>query len=163
MNNKKLTLLALIISLGMILSYIESQIILPIPIPGIKVGLANIAVIFTLYKLGIKEAILVSIIRIIILSILFGNLVSLIYSLVGAILSLLSMTILRKTNQFSIVGVSIIGGVMHNVGQIIIASIMLETNVLTYYLPYLLIGGIGAGIVIGLIGAILIKRIKLKY
>ena len=162
MNSRKVALLSLTIALAMILSYVESQIPSAVAIPGVKMGLANLAVIFTLYKLGIKEAIVVSIVRVLMLAMLFGNAVSLIYSISGATLALIVMFVLKATNRFSTVGVSVAGGVMHNVGQIIAACILLETDILKYYFPFLLVSGIASGIVIGLVSAALIKRVNVR-
>lgn len=159
----KLTTLALTISFAMVLSYIESRIPAFVAIPGIKVGLANIAVIFTLYKLGVKEAITVSIIRVLLVSMLFGSPVSMIYSISGAVLSLLAMVILKKLTPLSEVAISVTGGVMHNVGQIAAASFMLSTNVVVYYLPFLLVSGSIAGIVVGIVSAILVKKVRIEY
>ena len=147
----------------MILSFVESRIPAFVAIPGVKVGLANIAVIFTLYKLGVKEAITVSIIRVLLISMLFGSPVSLIYSISGATLSLLSMILLKKLTPLTEVTISVTGGVMHNVGQIAAASFMLSTNVVLYYLPFLLVSGTVAGIVVGIASAILVKRVKFNY
>lgn len=147
----------------MILSFVESRIPAFVAIPGIKVGLANIAVIFTLYKLGVKEAITVSIVRVLLISMLFGSAVSLIYSISGATLSLLTMIVLKKFTPLNEVTISVTGGVMHNVGQIAAASFMLSTNVVVYYLPFLLVSGTIAGIVVGIASAILIKRVKFNY
>ena len=165
MRNKtlRLTTLALTISFAMVLSYIESRIPAFVAIPGIKVGLANIAVIFSLYKFGIKEAITVSILRVFLVSMLFGSPVSLIYSISGALLSLLTMIILKKLTPLSEVAISVTGGVMHNVGQIAAASFMLSTNVVVYYLPFLLVSGTVAGIVVGIVSAILIKKVRIDY
>ncbi len=166
MRNKKtlqLTTMAFIIAFAMILSFIESRIPAFVAIPGVKVGLANIAVIFTLYKLGIKEAVTVSIIRVLLISMLFGSPVSLIYSVCGATLSLGAMILLKKLTPLTEVTISVTGGVMHNVGQIAAASFMLSTNVVVYYLPFLLVSGTVAGIVVGIASAILIKRIKFSY
>ena len=164
MNNrtKNLTLLALTISFALILSFVESRIPALVAIPGVKVGLANIAVIFALYKFGLKEAITVSILRIIIVSMLFGSAVSLMYSAAGAVLSLCTMVILKKLTRLSEVTVSVCGGVMHNVGQITMASILFDTNLVIYYLPFLIFSGIFAGIAVGVASALLIKRIDLK-
>ena len=158
MRNKKtlqLTTMAFIIAFAMILSFIESRIPAFVAIPGVKVGLANIAVIFTLYKLGIKEAVTVSIIRVLLISMLFGSPVSLIYSVCGATLSLGAMILLKKLTPLTEVTISVTGGVMHNVGQIAAASFMLSTNVVVYYLPFLLVSGTVAGIVVGIASAIL--------
>ncbi len=155
--------MAFIIAFAMILSFVESRIPAFVAIPGVKVGLANIAVIFTLYKLGIKEAVVVSFIRAILISMLFGSPVSLIYSLCGATLSLLTMILLKKFTPLTEVAISVSGGVMHNVGQIAAASFMLSTNVVIYYLPFLLVSGTIAGIVVGIASAMLIKRVKFNY
>lgn len=161
-NTKKLTFLAMTISFAMILSYLESRIPAFVAIPGIKIGLANIAIIFTLYKFGVKEAITVSIIRVFLVSMLFGSPVSLIYSITGAVFSLLVMILLKRFTPLTEVTVSVCGGVMHNVGQIAAASIMLSTNVVIYYLPFLILSGTIAGIAVGIASALLVKRINLN-
>ena len=153
--------MALTIALAMVLSFVESQIPALIAIPGIKVGLANIAVVFALYKLGAKEAVFVSLIRVALVSLLFGNFASLFYSLAGAVLSLAGMIALRRFEAVSTVAVSVTGGVLHNVGQIAMACILLETDVIKYYLPFLVLSGTLAGIAIGVVSAIVIKRVKL--
>jgi heptaprenyl diphosphate synthase len=154
--------MAFVIAFAMILSFVESRIPAFVAIPGVKVGLANIAVIFTLYKFGVKEAVTVSIIRVLLISMLFGSPVSLIYSISGATLSLVSMILLKKLTPLTEVTISVTGGVMHNVGQIAAASFMLSTNVVIYYLPFLLVSGTVAGVVVGIASAILIKRVKLN-
>jgi heptaprenyl diphosphate synthase len=162
MKTKKLTVLALCIALAMIMSFIESQIPAFAAIPGIKAGLANIAVVFVLYKLGWKEAGIVSLIRVFLIGILFGTGVSLLYSAAGAVLSLSGMVLLKKTGLFSAVTVSVTGGVLHNIGQIAMACFLLETNVIKYYLPFLTLGGVAAGIIIGLVSSVMVQRITLK-
>ena len=162
-RTKKLAILAMTISLALILSFIESRIPAFVAIPGIKIGLANIAVIFALYRLGVREAIAVSIVRVIIVSMLFGSVASLIYSVSGAVLSLSIMILLKKLTPLTTVSISVSGGVMHNVGQIAAASFMLNTNIILYYLPFLLFSGTLAGVVIGVVSALLVKRIPLKY
>ncbi len=154
--------MALTVALAMILSFVESQIPAFVAIPGVKMGLANIAVVFALYKLGWKEAILISLIRVFLVSLLFGTGASLFYSMAGAVLSLLGMIGLKATRQFSSVAVSVAGGVLHNVGQIGMACLLLETDVLRYYLPFLVLSGILAGVVIGVIAAVMVKRIQLE-
>ena len=161
-NLRRLTSLALAISFALILSFIESKIPAFVAIPGIKVGLANIAVIFMLYKFGAKEAVIVSLIRVLLVSMLFGSVASMFYSIAGAVLSLSIMIILKKFTPLKEVAISVIGGVMHNIGQIVMASILLDTNVVVYYLPFLLVSGTLAGIVVGITAALLIKKIKLK-
>ena len=160
-NTRRLTFLALTVSFALMLSFIEARIPAFSTIPGVKAGLANIAVIFTLYKFGIKEAISVSIVRVLLVSMLFGSPISMIYSISGAVLSLTVMFILNKLTPLSEVVVSVSGGIMHNVGQIGAASVMLGTNVVTYYLPYLMLSGTIAGIVVGVASALLIKKVDL--
>lgn len=159
-HTKKLTTLAMMATFALILSYVESRIPALVAIPGVKVGLANIVVIFVLYKLGLKEAIVISAIRVFIVAMLFGSPVSMIYSLAGAVLSLAVMFVLKKFTPLTEVVVSVCGGVMHNVGQIAVASVILDTNVVIYYLPFLVLSGTIAGIAVGVAGALLIKRVK---
>ena len=163
MKTKKIAVLALAIALAMILSFVESQIPAFVAIPGVKIGLANIAVVFVLYKLGWKEAVLISLVRVVMVSMLFGTLVSLFYSVAGAVLSLTGMVLLKKTGLFSTVAVSVTGGVLHNVGQILMACLLLETNVIVYYLPFLILSGVIAGVVIGVVSAIMVNRVQVKY
>lgn len=162
MKTKKIAVLALAIALAMILSFVESQIPAFVAIPGVKIGLANIAVVFVLYKLGWKEAVLISLVRVVMVSMLFGTLVSLFYSVAGAVLSLAGMVLLKKTGLFSTVAVSVTGGVLHNVGQILMACLLLETNVIVYYLPFLILSGVIAGVVIGVVSAIMVNRVQVE-
>ena len=160
MKTKKITVMAMCIALAMILSYVESQI--PSPgIPGVKLGLANLAVIFALYKLGWKEAAGISLLRVLLVSLLFGHAASLMYSAAGAVLSLLGMILLRRLPQLSTVAVSVIGGVLHNIGQILMAWALMGSNVV-YYLPVLIFSGTVAGVAIGVVSALLIRRIDVK-
>nr|MBQ8890991.1 Gx transporter family protein [Clostridia bacterium] len=161
-NTKKLATLSVIVALAMVLSFLESRIPAFVAIPGIKVGLANIAVIFTVYKLGAREGVLISIIRVLLVSILFGSTVSLWYSLAGAILSLIVTILLKKYTKLAVVTVSVAGGVSHNIAQIGVACLLLETNIIVYYLPFLLLSGTVAGIAVGVASALLIKRVKLE-
>ena len=162
MKTKKIAVLALAIALAMILSFVESQIPAFVAIPGVKIGLANIAVVFVLYKLGWKEAVLISLVRVVMVSMLFGTLVSLFYSVAGAVLSLTGMVLLKKTGLFSTVAVSVTGGVLHNVGQILMACLLLETNVIVYYLPFLILSGVIAGVVIGVVSTIMVNRVQVE-
>ena len=161
MKTKKLVTLAVTVSVAMILSFVESRIPAFVAIPGVKVGLANIAVIFALYKLGWREAIAVSVIRVFLVALLFGSVISLAYSIAGAIISLSLMILLKKLGIFTEVAVSVVGGITHNIGQILIAFLLLETNVVFYYLPFLMVSGVIAGIAVGIASALLIKRIKI--
>lgn len=160
MKTKKVAMLGLTIALAMIMSYIEALVPLSFAVPGIKMGLANIVIIFVLYKIGTKEAVLVSLIRVILVSLLFSNVMAMWYSLAGAALSLGIMWILKKTDKFSVVGVSIAGGIMHNVGQIIMAVIVLGTEQIALYLPVLVITGTATGVVIGIVSGLVINRFK---
>ena len=162
-RTKRLTMLAMTISFALILSFVESRIPAFVALPGVKVGLANIAVIYALYQFGVKEAITVSILRVFIVSMLFGSIASLIYSVSGAFLSLTVMILLKKLTPLTEIAVSVCGGVMHNIGQIAAASFMLNTNVIVYYLPVLLVTGSIAGVVIGIASALLIKRVRVKW
>ena len=150
----------MIVSAAMLLSFIESRLPSFTAVPGIKVGLANIAVTFALYKLGVKEAAVVSAVRVCLMALLFGSLVSMIYGLSGALMSLIIMSLLKGLRRFSPVGVSVVGGVAHNVGQIAAACILLRTSAIAYYLPVLLLTGTLAGVVTGTAAGILIKRLK---
>ena len=160
MKTKKVAMLGLTIALAMIMSYIEALVPLSFAVPGIKMGLANIVIIFVLYKIGTKEAILVSLIRVILVSLLFSNIMAMAYSIAGAVLSLSVMWVLKKTDKFSVVGVSIAGGIMHNVGQIIMAVILLGTEQIALYLPVLIITGTVTGVVIGIVSGLVINRFK---
>ena len=160
MKTKKVAMLGLTIALAMIMSYIEALVPLSVAVPGIKMGLANIVIIFVLYKIGTKEAILVSLIRVILVSLLFSNVMAMAYSIAGAVLSLSVMWALKKTDKFSFVGVSIAGGIMHNVGQIIMAVILLGTEQIALYLPVLIITGTATGVVIGIVSGLVINRFR---
>ena len=153
------------IAVAMILSYIESQIPpLFTAVPGVKMGLANIAVVFALYKLGWKEASGISLLRVFLVSVMFSPLgvMGLFYSLAGAVLSLLVMIGLKAAKLFSSVAVSVAGGVFHNIGQIGMACILLRTKEIVYYLPVLALSGIVAGVLIGLVAAVMVKRIRVE-
>ena len=158
MKTRRITIMAMCVALAMILSYVESMI--PSPgIPGVKLGLANIVVVFALYKLGWKEAVGISLLRVFLVSLLFGHAASLMYSASGAVLSLAGMILLKKSDKLSCVAVSVLGGVLHNAGQILMAVVLMGHNVV-YYLPVLILSGTVAGIGIGLVAAILVRRIR---
>lgn len=155
---KRLITLAVCVSLALILSFIESRIPTFVAIPGVKLGLANIAVVFCLYRLGIKDAIIVSVVRVCLSSLLFGSITSFLYGLSGAVLSMIVMLIIKKIGLSPIL-VSTLGGISHNIAQICVASIILDTNVVGYYLPFLVLSGSIAGIVIGIAGGILVLKV----
>ena len=157
-ETKRLVLLAMLTAVAMILSYVES--LLPsVGIPGVKMGLANIAVIFALFRFGWKEAAALSLVRVVLVSLLFGSVGAMLYSLAGAVLSLAVMALLRRIDRFSTVGVSVAGGVAHNAGQILMAMLILQTKQLFGYLPVLAVSGIAGGVLTGLAAALLIRRI----
>ena len=160
-RTQKLALLGLFTAIALALAYLE--VLLPplfSAVPGIKLGLPNIVIIFILYKMGVKEAAAVSLVRMVAVALLFGNPMTFAYSLAGGALSLAAMAILRRLDFFSIIGVSVSGGVLHNVGQILLAMIILRTAELGYYLVILAVTGTVAGIFIGLCGGFAVKRIK---
>ena len=156
MKAKKTAFLGLAIALAMILSFVESQI--PTIMPAIKVGLPNLVIVFLLYRIGWKETVVVSIIRIFLVSLLFGNAMALTFSVAGAVLSLAGMILLKKTNWFSCITVSIVGGLLHNIGQIIAACLWTQTTEVAFYLPVLLVTGTVAGTIIGIASGIMVKR-----
>ena len=129
-------------------------------VPGAKLGLANLVIIVAIYTLNERDAFVLSMIRIVLVGFTFANLASMLYSLAGGILSFIAMVIAKKTQKLSITGVSVLGGVFHNIGQIIMAIWVVKTASLVYYLPVLMISGIVAGVAIGILGGMVTKRIK---
>ena len=162
MNVRKLAYMSVTIALALILSYVESLLPGLAAVPGVKVGLANIAVVFALYRFGIKEAFVVSMVRVLLVSLMFGSVFTLAYSIAGAFASLLVMAILKKTGIFSVTGISVAGAVVHNLAQVGVACLILDTTVLKYYIPVLLATGVAAGAVIGFVSAVAVKRIELE-
>ncbi len=142
----------------MVLSFVESQIPPLVAIPGIKLGLPNLVMVFLLYRIGWKETATVSIIRVLLVSLLFGNVQTLLFSLAGAVLSLCGMILLKRA--FSTITVSVVGGVLHNVGQIAMAMLVMETVQIVSYLPVLLISGTVAGVLIGIAAGMIAKRLE---
>lgn len=150
-KNEKLTKMAMLVALAMIFSYVESLIPINFGIPGVKLGVANLVTVTGLYFLELPEVFLVVVMRVLLTGFLFGNGMSIIYSLAGGILSLLVMAVMKRINGFSVLGVSIMGGASHNIGQIIVASVVVENLKLIYYLPALLIAGTITGFVMGIL------------
>lgn len=161
MKTRKLALCALITALALVLSYLESLVPLSFTVPGVKMGLPNLAILFALYRLGFREAALISLLRVALVSLLFGNVFSLAYSAAGAVLALAVMGLLRRSGRFGTAGVSVAGAVAHNLGQILMAMLLLETAAIAAYLPVLLLTGTVAGVAIGLVSAVLIRRVKI--
>ena len=147
-------------ALALIFSYVETLIPIHIGIPGVKLGLANLIVVIALYRMGVREAYVLSVVRVILAGFLFGNLFAILYSLAGGLLSLTVMVFLKKTEKFSVLGVSMAGGVFHNIGQLMMATIVLESLSITYYLPVLMISGIVTGLLIGIVANEMLKRVR---
>lgn len=161
-TNQKISRVGVFVALSFLFSYLEFLIPLPFAFPGMKLGLANIVILVPLYLWGGKMAFLISMIRVVLVSITFGNMTYLIFSMAGALLSLLVMIGLKRWKAVSIVGVSTMGGVFHNVGQLVIAMAMVNSTGLLYYFPPLLIAGSIAGYVMGLISMKVLNHIHKK-
>lgn len=158
MKASKVAQYGLLTALALVLSYLES-LVPPLWVPGVKLGLPNLAVVFALYRLGFKDACAISLVRVVLVALLFGNGAALAYSIAGAVLSLALMGLLKRTGKFSSVGVSVAGGVAHNAGQILVAMALLETSRLAWYLPVLWISGMIAGVLVGIVSGVLVKRV----
>lgn len=154
----KVAVFGVFTSLALILSYVELLIPINFGIPGMKLGLANLLVVILLYKGCPRDALLLSVIRILLSGLIFGNMFSIFYSLGGGLLSLAVMVFLKKTGQFTVAGISIGGGASHNVGQLMVAMFVVQTYQVGYYLPVLLIAGVITGAVIGILSAEVLKR-----
>ena len=149
----------MLVAAAFVLGYVESLLPISFGIPGIKLGLSNIVVLLCLYEGTAKEAFGIALVRIVLTGLTFGNFSTMAYSLAGGIFSFLVMFLLKKSNVFSVYGVSIAGGVSHNIGQIAVAVLVLQTGLLMYYLPFLLVAGCVAGACIVFVGGILVKRL----
>ncbi|MGN1141839.1 MAG: Gx transporter family protein [Oliverpabstia sp.] len=149
--SRKVAYSAILAALAMIFSYVETLIPVNFGIPGIKLGLANLVVVVGLYFLPPGQVLMISLTRILLIGFLFGNGMSILYSLAGGILSFIVMLLLKKIKGFSIIGVSVAGGVAHNVGQILVAACVVENLKLFYYFPALLVSGTITGILIGIV------------
>ena len=146
-------------ALALIFSYVETLIPVNLGIPGVKLGLANLIIVVALYKMRLSEAYLLSVVRILLAGFIFGNYFSIIYSLAGGLLSLTVMALLKKWGGFSLQGISIAGGVFHNIGQLTVAAVVVETFSVTYYFPVLLVAGLLTGLVIGIVAEMMLKRL----
>jgi heptaprenyl diphosphate synthase len=159
--SRDVALTGLLAAFSIILSYIEYLLPINIVIPGIKPGIANVAIVVALYILDYKKAIIIDVIKLIVIGILFGNAFSIMFSVAGALLSLLVMIVVKKIKIFTILAVSVCGGVFHNVGQLIVAIFIMKSTIIVSYLPFLIIGGVLAGIIVGIISAA-VTRIMMK-
>lgn len=158
--SKKTAFFAIFVALAFVFSYLESLIPLNFGIPGIKLGLANLVVVTAMYTVGEKQAFAVSVIRIILAGLTFGGVFSLVYSLAGGILSFCAMLLAKRCRALSEIGVSVIGGATHNIGQIAAAAVVMETYRIVYYLPVLLLTGAVTGAVIGVVSRMIINRLN---
>lgn len=149
---KKVAVSGVLIALAFIFSYVEVLIPFQLGIPGVKLGLANIVSLVALYLLDEKTAATITVVRVILTGFTFGSLYSMLYSMAGALLSLAFMIGAKRWNKFTMIGVSVLGGVMHNIGQLIMADVVLKTVPFFYYTPVLILSGIVTGIMIGFLG-----------
>lgn len=156
---RRVALYGMLIALAFIFSYVESMFPMPVPVPGVKVGLANLVNVVGLYTVGVAGTAAVSLVRIVLVGFTFSNVFSMIYSLAGGILSLLVMVLARKCGAFSKIGVSILGGIFHNIGQLTVAAFVTKTAGVFTYFPILLVAGVVTGAVIGLLGGMIVERI----
>ena len=147
-------------ALALIFSYVETLIPISFGIPGVKLGLANLIIVIALYKIPLREVYVLSVVRVLLSGVLFGNYFSIAYSMAGGLLSLTVMALLKKMGGFSITGISIAGGVCHNIGQLIVAMAVVETFAISYYMPVLLIAGLITGFLIGVVANQVLKRIQ---
>lgn len=157
---KKIAYTGMFTALAFVFSYIESLLPINLGIPGVKLGLANLVVIVALYLTSVKAACILSLVRIVLMGFTFGNPASMIYSLAGGALSLVVMVLAKKMKSFSVTGVSVLGGVSHNIGQILIAIVVVETTSLLYYLPILILSGTIAGVLIGILASVIIRHLE---
>ena len=155
--------MAMMIALAMIFSYVETMIPINFGIPGVKLGLANLVIVAAIYLFGGKQAFLISIVRIFLSGFMFGNLASIMYSLSGGLLSLAVMLLLKKTDKLSILAVSVMGGICHNIGQLIVAMLVVENLKLIFYVPVLLISGFLTGLLIGIVCRVILPAVKRAY
>ena len=155
----KTALYGMLIALAFVLSFVETLIPISLGVPGVKLGLANLIIVIALYKMRLSEVFLLSIVRILLSGFLFGNYFSILYSLAGGLLSLAVMALLKKTGDFSVMGISMAGGVFHNVGQLVVAMMVVETFSVGYYLPVLLVAGLVTGFLIGVAAGEMLKRL----
>ncbi len=160
LSARTIALLAMMIALALVFSYVESLIPINFGIPGVKLGLANLVIVAALYLMGAGQALIISVVRIILSGILFGNMFSILYSLAGGLLSLAVMVLIKRSEKVSVVTVSAAGGIFHNIGQLIVAMVVIENLNLVFYLPVLLLSGFLTGLVIGIVCRLVLPRIR---
>ena len=159
-TTRRIAYCAMMIALAMIFSYVESLIPFNFGVPGMKLGIANLVMVAGLYFLPVTDVFIISLVRIVLVGSMFGNGMSIIYSLAGGILSLIVMVLLKKIPGFSIIGVSIAGGISHNIGQLIVAAIVVQNIKILYYCPARLIAGTITGLLIGIVSGQVLAAIK---
>lgn len=162
-KTKRIAVVALNIALAFALSFLESLIPFNFGVPGVKIGLANIVVCSAVYTLDRRDAFFISMVRILLSGLLFSGAFSLLYSFAGGIVSFLVMILLTKSDRFSPIGVCVAGAVSHNLAQIIVASLVMKTNIIVFYFPVLLFTGAAAGVGVGLLCAVIIRRVEKIY
>lgn len=159
MKRSRIAYFGVFTALALIFSYVETLIPISFGIPGVKLGLANLIIVIALFKLKLKETYLLAVTRVLLSGFLFGNYFSIIYSLAGALLSLTVMVLLKRAEGFSVVGISIAGGVFHNIGQLLVAMAVVEMFAVAYYVPVLLVAGLITGLVIGILAQEMLRRL----
>ena len=158
-DTRRLALRGVLVAAAMVLSWVEAQIPAFFAVPGMKLGLTNAVVLTALYLLSSRDAVVINLVRILLVGFTFGSVSAMLYSLAGGLLSGGVMILLKKTGRFGPAGVSVAGGISHNVGQIAVAVVVLGTKYVLYYLPFLWLSGLAAGTVIGLLCGLLLRRI----
>ncbi len=163
MHGKNVAYYGLFAALAILMGYVELLIPIPLLVPGMKLGLANVVVVIVLYFMDARAAFFISLVRVLLSGLLFAGFAGLLYSLSGALFSLCIMVLLKKTGKFSIIGVSVAGGVFHNIAQILVAAMVVENIRLMYYLPFLLFFGVVTGAVIGFVGRMTLGYLKRHF
>lgn len=164
MRNKKVQQVALsglLTSLMLVFGFIERQFPLPVPVPGIKLGLANSVLLYALYMLGIRQTIVLMLLKSLMSWLIYMNLSAMLYSFAGGVLSVAAMILVSRMKGVSLIGVSALGAVFFNVGQILVAVLMLNTpQLLVTYLPILMISGVVTGVLTGIVAQMVMKHLK---
>ncbi|KXL54107.1 heptaprenyl diphosphate synthase component I [Anaerotignum neopropionicum] len=163
MHRKNVAYYGLFAALAILMGYVEMLIPIPLLVPGMKLGLANVIIVIVLYFMDTRAAFFISLVRVLLSGLLFAGFAGLLYSLAGALFSFCIMVLLKKTDKFSILGVSVAGGVFHNIGQIIVAALVVENIRLMYYLPFLLFFGVLTGAVIGIVARMTLGYLKRHF
>ncbi len=160
MSSRRIATDGLLLALALILSFIDSMIPMPIPVAGIKLGLANLAVIYALYTMGEGDAVIISIARVLLSGLMFAGMSGILYSLAGAALSLAVMCLMYRFTDYHIIPVSVCGSLAHIAGQLMVAAAMTSISIVTYYAPLLLVSAFIAGTVIGMLSLLLLRAVK---